>query len=88
MRKYTIFETNGAPDWSAVPVISVDCVLWEPDCGIRMAQQLCYDETALYVRQRAKESAIRAGVYCAAQPCPSGQLHGILLRARRGQPVF
>lgn len=60
MRKYTIFETNGAPDWSAVPVISVDCVLWEPDCGIRMAQQLCYDETALYVRQRAKESAIRA----------------------------
>lgn len=60
MRKYTIFKTNGAPDWSAVPAISVGCVLWEPDCGIRMAQQLCYDETALYVRQRAKESAIRA----------------------------
>ena len=60
MRKYTIFETNGAPDWSAVPAISVGCVLWEPDCGVRMAQQLCYDETAFYVRQRAKESAIRA----------------------------
>ena len=60
MRKYTIFKTNGVPDWSAVPAISVDCILWEPDCSVRMVQQLCYDETALYVRQRAKESAVRA----------------------------
>lgn len=60
MKKYTIFKTNGVPDWSAVPAISAECVLWEPDCGVRMAQQLCYDETALYVRQRAKEAAVRA----------------------------
>ena len=60
MKKYTIFKTNGVPDWSAVPAISAECVLWEPDCGVRMAQQLCYDETALYVRQRAKETAVRA----------------------------
>lgn len=60
MREYTIVKTNGVPEWSTVPVQAVDTILWEPDCGIRMTQQLCYDETALYVRQQAWESAIRA----------------------------
>lgn len=60
MKEYTILKTNGAPDWSAVPALFVDAVLWEPDCGVRMRQQLCYDETALYVRQQAWESAVRA----------------------------
>lgn len=35
-------------------------MLWEPDCGVRMEQKLCYDDTALYVFQRAWESDIRA----------------------------
>lgn len=60
MKEYVILKTSGIPDWNAVPSLSVDTVLWEPDCGIRMTQQLCYDETALYVRQQARESAVRA----------------------------
>ena len=60
MKTYSIPRISGAPDWSAIPALTVDTVLWEPDCGIRMTQQLCYDETALYVRQQARESTIRA----------------------------
>lgn len=60
MKEYVILKVNNIPDWNAVPVLAVDTILWEPDCGIRMTQQLCYDETALYVRQRAWEANIRA----------------------------
>lgn len=60
MKMYNIPRIDGAPDWSAVSVLAVDTILWEPDCGIRMTQQLCYDDKALYVRQQAWESAIRA----------------------------
>ena len=60
MKEYVILKVNSIPDWNAVPVLAVDTILWEPDCGIRMTQQLCYDETALYVRQRAWEANIRA----------------------------
>lgn len=60
MRSYTIAKTNGAPDWDTVEPLRVDRVLWEPDCGVRMEQKLCYDDTALYVFQRAEEADIRA----------------------------
>ena len=60
MKTYAIPRTSGAPDWNSVPALAVDTVLWAPDCGIRMTQQLCYDETALYVRQQAWEPNIRA----------------------------
>ena len=60
MREYIICKIDGEPDWHTVPAIPVDCVLWEPDCGIRMTQQICYDETALYIRQQAREAQIRA----------------------------
>lgn len=60
MKTYTIFKADGKPDWKAIPALSVDTILWMPDCGIRMTQQLCYDETAIYIRQQAKEAAIRA----------------------------
>jgi len=60
MKTYTVVKTNGAPDWSRIPALSVDCILWKPDCGVRMKQQICYDENALYVRQQATEENIRA----------------------------
>ena len=60
MRSYTIVKTSGAPGWDAIEPLRADCVLWEPDCGVRMEQKLCYDDTALYVFQRAWESDIRA----------------------------
>lgn len=53
MKSYTIAKTSGAPGWDAIEPLRADCVLWEPDCGVRMEQKLCYDDTALYVFQRA-----------------------------------
>jgi hypothetical protein len=60
MKSYTIAKASGAPDRDAIEPLRADCVLWEPDCGVRMEQKLCYDDTALYVFQRAWESDIRA----------------------------
>ena len=60
MKSYTIAKASGTPGWDAIEPLRADCVLWEPDCGVRMEQKLCYDDTALYVFQRAWESDIRA----------------------------
>ena len=60
MKSYTIAKASGAPDRDAIEPLRVGCVLWEPGCGVRMEQKLCYDDTALYVFQRAWESDIRA----------------------------
>lgn len=60
MKSYTIAKASGAPGWDAIEPLRADCVLWEPDCGVRMEQKLCYDDTALYVFQHAWESDIRA----------------------------
>lgn len=70
MKTYCIEKTFGAPDWNAVPAVAVDSILWEPDCGIRMEQQICYDETALYVRQQALERDI-----CAVYAAPLSPVH-------------
>ena len=55
MKSYTIAKASGAPDRDAIEPLRVGCVLWEPGCGVRMEQKLCYDDTALYVFQRAWE---------------------------------
>lgn len=68
MKIYTISKADGKPDWGCVPALHVDTVLWAPDCGIRMTQQLCYDETAFYVRQQAKEPIIRAEHFTPLSP--------------------
>ena len=61
MKRYIITPVHtGEPVWADVPALSVDTVLWLPDSGIRMQQQLCYDAQTLYVRQQAWEQDIRA----------------------------
>ena len=57
---YLICAVSGEPDWSAVPELRVDRVLWLPDCGIRAFGQFCHDGQYLYVRLRAREEKIRA----------------------------
>ena len=47
-------------NWSDVPKLPIDNILWEPDCGIRAFARLCYDEEAIYVSLRAAEAEIRA----------------------------
>ena len=53
MKSYTIAKASGEPGWDAIEPLRADCVLWEPDCGVRTEQKLRYDDTALYVFQRA-----------------------------------
>ena len=53
MREYQVKKVCGAPDWNAIPVMEVDHVMWTPDFGISMTAQIAYDETAIYVHQRA-----------------------------------
>ena len=60
MKSYTIAKTSGAPGWDAIEPLRADCVLWEPDCGVRMEQKLCYDDTALYVFQRGNRTSERS----------------------------
>lgn len=60
MREYGIRYCCDEPDWDTVPPLQADQVLWLPDCGIRMEQRICYNESAIYVRQQAKEQTVRA----------------------------
>ena len=61
MKRYIITPVHtGEPVWADIPALSVDTVLWLPDSGIRMQQQLFYDAQTLYVRQQAWEQDIRA----------------------------
>ena len=60
MKEYRIKRVSGAPDWSNIPTLAVDSILWLPDANVRMTQQLCYDDTAIYVHQRVVEQHIRA----------------------------
>lgn len=58
--EYSITRINGDPDWSAIPAIEIDKVLWTDDYGIRGQGQLCYTDDALFVHLRAVEKDIRA----------------------------
>lgn len=60
MREYTIARTYDAPDFSAVEALPIDTLLWCPEVPITAQAQICYDETALYVRLSAQEPNIRA----------------------------
>ena len=57
---YTVVKTDDEPDWSDVPVLKIDDVLWTEDYGIRGQGQLCYSDEALFVHLSATEKDIRA----------------------------
>ena len=59
-RQYLIRAVSGEPDWSIIPQLAADHILWRPDCGIRAFGQLCHDAEHLYVHLRAVEAKIRA----------------------------
>ena len=60
MNRYEILKIDGQPDWNKIPTLSVDNILWLPDAGIRMTQQICYDKQKLYIHQKAVEEHVRA----------------------------
>ena len=62
MKTYTVLKTDGTPVWENIPALEVSEIQWLPDAGIRMTAQVAYDETGLYVRQRAWEEKLRMEV--------------------------
>lgn len=59
MRSYTIKKIQGAPDWSTVPVMPIDTLMWTDSIDITAQAQLCWDQEALYLRMEAVEPHIR-----------------------------
>ena len=59
MRTYTIKKVQGAPDWSTVPVMAIDNLLWTEEVDISAQAQICWDEENLYLRMEAREANIR-----------------------------
>lgn len=60
MKEYTIVRVKDQINWSCVPVLETDNILWEPDCGIQAFGQFCFNDEHLYVHLRAVEEQIRA----------------------------
>lgn len=59
MRTYTMKKIQGAPDWSTIPVLPIDTLLWTDSVDVSAQAQICWDEEALYVRLEAVEPHIR-----------------------------
>ena len=60
MKEYTIVRCSGQPDWTKVPAVQMDYLHKTAPLPISAQAQLCYDDTALYVRLSAVEEHIRA----------------------------
>lgn len=60
MRTYTMKKIQGTPDWSNIPVMPIDNLLWTDSIDITAQAQICWDENALYLRMEAVEPHIRA----------------------------
>ena len=63
MREYTITRCNGLPDWKTVPAAQIDNWLKTEPMPISAQAQVCYDDSALYVRLSAVEENIRAELF-------------------------
>ncbi len=60
MRTYTIEKITGTPDWSKIPVMPIDNLLWTEPVPISAQAQICWDDENFYLRQEAVEPNIRA----------------------------
>ncbi len=59
MRTYTMQKIQGKPDWSKIPVMPIDTLLWTDSIDVSAQAQICWDDTALYLRLEAVEPHIR-----------------------------
>jgi len=60
MKTYVISRADGAPDWGAAPVLNLENCPWLPNPGVAASAQLAWNDEALLVHLRARESEIRA----------------------------
>ena len=56
---YTVKRVT-APDWDAVPAVTLTHQRWLPPCDIAAKAQACHDGERLFVRMEARERDIRA----------------------------
>lgn len=70
MRTHVVPRKPAELDWTQIPAVQIDHLLWSPEVDITAQAQICYDEDALYVRLSAKEAQIRAeNTGLTDQPC-------------------
>ena len=60
MKRYVVVKKGETLDWSNIPTLLLEHYLWLPKVEVSSTAQVCYDNTALYVRLVAKEKHIRA----------------------------
>lgn len=60
MREYTIIRKPESLNWSLVPKLPIDNLLWSEPVSITAEAAMCYDDTGLYVHLQAQEKNIRA----------------------------
>ncbi|MBO7728836.1 MAG: hypothetical protein J6S50_10035 [Oscillospiraceae bacterium] len=75
-------------NWSNIPEIPIDNVLWEPGCGVRAFARLCYDDEALYVSLRAVEAHIRAEYTVPLSPVHRDSCLEFFFMPERGERYF
>ena len=60
MNTYTVIRRPENGDWNTVPVLKMENNLFSSESDVTATAQVCYDETALYVKLQAVETQIRA----------------------------
>ena len=60
MNTHIISKAPADPDWSSIPSLPIDQLLWTESTDITAQAQICYDSDALHVRLSAQEAHIRA----------------------------
>lgn len=60
MKHYTILNVSGSPDWTQVPELAIDTLMWTAPAPVTASAQICYNEEGFQVRMAAHEKDIRA----------------------------
>lgn len=60
LKSYTVVHVESEPDWDSVPQLDIDTQEWLGPVDISAHAQLCYSDSALFVRMWAEEQDIRA----------------------------
>lgn len=60
MKRYTITHVTGRPDWSSIPVLSMDTKYLQTHDDVKANAQVSYSDTALLIHLWAEVPTIRA----------------------------
>ena len=60
MKQYVIKKITGTPDWSQIPALTIDTLMWTPPAPVTAQAQICCNGDGFQVRMTAHEVHIRA----------------------------